>query len=97
MKIWVFICGVLVCSLLFFASGTLVGYSVCEKRIVQDKMEKKSPKRKPSTIEKVINPIVGSYAPSKMSALRSKVRIPSNPAIDKARQYSSVVNQANQQ
>jgi len=92
MKIWIFICGVLVCSLLFFTSGTLVGYSACEKKIKEAAAEGSRPKRKPSVVEKIAKPLIGMYVDRQSVALRGKVRMPSSPAIEKARMYKSVVD-----
>ena len=91
MKVWVFIGGVVVCSLLFFASGTLVGYHSYEKKIEEAKKEKKTPQRKPSAMSQIAQramPLIGTSASSKVSSLQGKIRMPSSPAINTARQYS---------
>ncbi|MDR0942795.1 MAG: hypothetical protein LBM19_04295 [Holosporales bacterium] len=89
MKKWAFIGGILVCGVLFFLSGTLIGYSAYDKELKSAATEKAKPSRKPS---KQINPLIGNIVKSKIRArITSKVRIPSSPAIAKAKTYSRML------
>ncbi|MDR3224140.1 MAG: hypothetical protein LBT03_00930 [Holosporales bacterium] len=70
------------CSLLFFVTGTLVGYAV-NSQSSKTESEKIHPARK----QKEQNPILGRVVNDQKQGLPSKVRIPSSPAIDMAKTY----------
>ncbi|MDR3030785.1 MAG: hypothetical protein LBU35_00145 [Holosporales bacterium] len=88
MKKWIFILGILCCSVLFFLSGTLIGYSVredCNSSSVR-KNEKK--KRIPSAIiGGLLSPLVDRVVDNRIARIQSRLRTPSQPAIEKANGY----------
>ncbi len=87
MKKWIFVVGIISCSLLFFISGTLVGYVTSEK-VSQTAKESDKPTRKPS---KNINPILGRIIQYQTSRVTSQamVRTPTPSAVLRAQQYKS--------
>lgn len=88
MKKWVFILGIVGCSLLFFFSGTLVGYSVSQKSMQEEAVSGEKITRKPS---KNINPIIGRIVQHQASRLNTKSRVPTPKAIIQARRYKSMI------
>ena len=93
MKTWIFIASFFSCSLLFFISGSLVGYSICEKSIVKKELESvhKEP-RKPSIIEGVISPLVGRLTNRQIEVSKTRTRTPSTPAIQQANRYRELLH-----
>lgn len=88
MKKWIFVLGIVGCSLLFFFSGTLVGYSVSQKNIQEETVSGEKVTRKPS---KNINPLIGRIVHHQISRLNTKSRVPTPKAIIQARRYKSII------
>lgn len=88
MKKWIFIVGILGGSLLFFVSGTLVGYLTSEKNLISKIENSEKPTRKPS---KNINPIIGRIVDGQVTKLKSKTRIPTPSAVVKAKQFKAML------
>jgi hypothetical protein len=80
--------GILACSVLFFLSGALTGYSI---RDAAQEKSKSEPKKKPKRIQTSSNPIIGQISQRVRDiAGTEKLRRPSNPAIEQAaRSYSN--------
>ena len=87
MKKWIFIVGIFACSILFFISGTLVGYLKSEKNIQTEIEENNRPTRKPS---KHINPIIGRIVDRQVIRLKTKTRIPTPNAVVQANRFRSM-------
>ena len=77
--------GIILCSMMFFLGGALVGYQAYDsKQTVIDKNEK--PIRKPNeTIGQVFSKVIDTTSQD----VTSRIRVPSIPAIEKARSYTS--------
>ena len=88
MKKWLLALAIFICCLLFFISGTLVGYSAGEKTAQESSLVPEKEIRKPS---KNINPLIGRIINRQVSRLNSKTRIPTPKAVTQARQYKSRV------
>ncbi|MDR0744788.1 MAG: hypothetical protein LBE97_02430 [Holosporales bacterium] len=84
MKKWIFISGILACSILFFFSGTLIGYSVGSKNIESTEIEQNRKKRTPSRIKGTFSPLIESIIQKHTSQIQSKIRMPSQLALEKA-------------
>lgn len=87
MKKWMFVVGILSCSILFFLSGTLFGLFTSEKA-VQEAKEADKPVRKPS---KTLNPIIGRIVQTQVSRYSTRTRVPTPSAVIKARQYKAEI------
>lgn len=87
MKKWIIIIGLIATSLLFFVSGTLVGYHAYDKQIEESEKTGK-PMRRPS---ERLGQVFGKVIDKQGQRLQSKVRVPSNPAISKAKSFKSKV------
>lgn len=85
MRKWIFILGVIVCSILFFISGILSGYLYCEKSFAIEAEEKIKNPRKPSAEPK--NILIGKIIGKQVGDIRKKARIPTIAAIQKAQKY----------
>ncbi len=88
MKKWIFVLGIICCSLLFFLSGTLVGYSVSQNSIQEEVTSDGKITRKPS---KNINPIIGRIVHHQISRFNTKTRVPTPKAVVQARRYKSMI------
>lgn len=88
MRKWVFVLGIVCCSLLFFVAGTLIGYSVSQKKVHESIVSNEKSTRKPS---KNINPIIGRIVQHQISRFNTKTRIPTPKAIIQARRYKSII------
>ena len=89
MKKWIFVVGFLTVGVLFFTSGTLVGYSVCEKKTQETSVKKSA--RKPSVVmDKIVKPIINYQVNQRSMSLQGKMRVPSVPAITTARKYQNM-------
>lgn len=97
MKKWPFVVGIFGCSLLFFISGTLVGYNIYDKMEAATVQEPQKKKRVPSVLGKVVSPLIGRVVDRKVNALNAKLRIPSSPAVQKALMYKSMIRSASDQ
>jgi hypothetical protein len=82
MKTWIFVIGIVSSSLLFFVSGTLVGYSVCHRQAKAGDSSK--PHRKP-----LPNPtnIIGKIVDRQAMSLTSRIRTPTPTAVEQAESY----------
>ena len=89
MKKWIFVVSFLICGFLFFISGSLVGYSVCDKQVKDAALGKDKPARKPNIVTGVISPIIGRVVDKQTMKLEAKVRTPTLPAIQKASRYKA--------
>ena len=88
MRKWIFVLGIFICSLLFFLSGALVGYSVSQKSVYDTSADNDKPIHKAS---KNINPIIGRIINRQVSRLNTKTRIPTPKAVIQARKYKSMI------
>ncbi len=82
MKKWLLALSLVGCSLLFFVSGSFLGYLTSEQRIKEKPREK--PHRKPSGR---IAPILGRVVQNQKVKIMAKVRIPRPSAVVKAQRY----------
>ena len=82
MKKWVFVLSFVTCSLLFFVSGSFLGYLTFEQKAKEKPQEK--PVRKPSGR---IVPILGRVIQNQKVAIMSRVRVPTPTAVIQAQQY----------
>lgn len=82
MKKWILVLGLVGCSLLFFISGSFVGYLTFEQKTKETPQKK--PQRKPLGM---IVPILGQVAQNKKVTMMNKVRMPTPDAVMKAQQY----------
>lgn len=87
MKKWFFVLGILGCSLLFFLSGTLLGYLTSEK-LSQTSTVSEKPARKPS---KKLNPVIGRVLQTQSSLIPNRSRTPTPAAVSKAMQYKAQI------
>ena len=87
---WMFVCGFIVCNILFFLSGALVGYLYCEKEMAQTVAKKEKPKRVP---HKIANALIGNFVvkpgEETLSNLDQQVRTPSEQAINQAKDFEN--------
>ena len=96
MKKWPFVVGIIVCSFLFFISGTLFGYNLYDKMEAATVSEPKKKNRLPSALSNVVSPLIGRMIDKKVSKVTAKLRIPSTPAVQKAYMYKSMLGTPNQ-
>lgn len=89
MNKWIFVLGIIGCSLLFFISGALVGYSVSQNNASDNPESSANGNR--HTPSKNINPIIGRVVNKQVARLNSKTRIPTPSAITQAKKYKSML------
>ena len=82
MKKWVFVLSFVTCSLLFFVTGSFLGYLTFEQKLKAKPQEKSY--RKPS---ERLAPILGRVVQNQKVTITSKVRIPTPNAVMKAQRY----------
>ncbi len=94
MRKWIFITGFLICSLLFFLSGTMTGYLYCEKNLIKNATDEKSKDpRKPSTSSSSMSgkSILERMIYKQESNARIRTRMPTIPALQKAQRYKAQI------
>lgn len=88
MKIWFFIIGIVIFSIMFFTAGMLVGFSICKKNMIAIELVKEKPMRSPSNQHK--NPLIDKPLHSKTKKiLDDKIRRPTDAAIAKSQIYKN--------
>ncbi|MDR1233851.1 MAG: hypothetical protein LBJ92_01710 [Holosporales bacterium] len=81
-----FIIGIVCSMFLFFISGTLVGYSVCDKVTKCHDAKNGKPPRAPKP-DKTTTRLMPMPLPSRHNVLTPRIRTPSHPAIAMAQAY----------
>lgn len=84
MKKWIIVVGLFGCSVLFFISGSFVGYLLSETK--DNVTTQVKPKRAPSG---KLEPILGRIVEIQKVELINKTRVPTPNAIYKAQQYKA--------
>jgi len=82
MKKWFLALSLVCCSLLFFVTGSFLGYLTFEQKLKAKPQEKSY--RKPS---ERLAPILGRVVQNQKVTITSKVRIPTPNAVMKAQRY----------
>jgi hypothetical protein len=98
-KKWPLVVGVILSGSLFFAGGLLSGYSVGSQQKQEDLSKKTTPAHKPSEDAakksrrrkhwQIASKIIDRLSSQISIQLHAKARLPSNPAINKAREYEN--------
>lgn len=84
MKKWILVLSLFGCSLLFFVSGSFLGYLSSEQKAKEKPQEK--PKRTPS---KKLAPVFGRILARQKVKIIEKVRIPTPNAVLQAQRYKA--------
>jgi hypothetical protein len=88
MNKWILVAGVFTCGVLFFFSGTLVGYSTHEKQIsFKETVVKKAPRK----ASRNLNPLIGGIVRQRLAAPLAKYRKPTPPALQQAQRYGALL------
>ncbi|MDR0695877.1 MAG: hypothetical protein LBF56_03905 [Holosporales bacterium] len=88
MKKWILILSVFTCGVLFFFSGTLIGYTTREK---QSNYEETTIKKTQRTTSRNLNPLIGNIIRQRLNAPLAKYRMPTPPALQKAQGYRTLL------
>ncbi len=91
LKRWMFIFVVCLSVMLFFVAGTLIGYSYCEKSLNNIPQRNDNEIRHPSEKLDKTKLVVERIFDKQAGKLKAKIRVPSIPAITKAKSYKAKI------